>query len=159
MAFREKLLDGTTLVRGITLNDIFNAVYPVGTIFASVQNVNPGTLFGGTWVAWGAGRVPVGVDTSDANFNTVEKTGGANTHTHPLDDNAWAQIAMGGTGATSASRRINIGTAFTENFRWNASGSAGTVASSSVGTALDGNTAAGSSLQKYITCYMFKRTA
>lgn len=30
----------------------------------------------------GSGRVPIGVNTSDSNFNTVEKTGGASTHTH-----------------------------------------------------------------------------
>lgn len=35
----------------------------------------------GTWVAWGAGRVPVGVDTAQTEFNTVEKTGGEKTHT------------------------------------------------------------------------------
>ena len=30
-------------------------------------------------MAWGSGRVPVGINTSDSNFNTVEKTGGAST--------------------------------------------------------------------------------
>ena len=56
----------------------------------SVKNTNPSTFFGGTWVAWGTGRVPVGVDTADTNFATVEKTGGSNTHTH----------SQGATGST-----------------------------------------------------------
>ena len=30
-------------------NSLFNLVYPVGSIYMSVNNVNPGTLFGGTW--------------------------------------------------------------------------------------------------------------
>lgn len=47
----------------------------------SVKNTNPGTLFGGTWTAWGAGRVPVGINTSDTDFSTVEKTGGEKTVT------------------------------------------------------------------------------
>ena len=47
----------------------------------SVNNVNPGTLFGGTWVAWGEGQVPVGVNSNDTDFNTVEKTGGAKSVT------------------------------------------------------------------------------
>lgn len=51
--------------------------YPVGSIYLSINNVNPSDLFGGEWIEWGSGRVPVGVDTSDANFNAVEKTGGA----------------------------------------------------------------------------------
>ena len=55
-------------------------MYPVGSIYLSVNNVNPGTLFGGTWEAWGSGRVPVGVDTSQSEFDRVEKTGGEKTH-------------------------------------------------------------------------------
>lgn len=51
--------------------------YPVGSIYLSINNVNPSNLFGGEWIEWGSGRVAVGVDTSDANFNEVEKTGGA----------------------------------------------------------------------------------
>ena len=38
-------------------------------------------MFGGTWVAWGAGRVPVGVDTTDTDFDTVEETGGTKSVT------------------------------------------------------------------------------
>lgn len=63
------------------LQTFLDLAYPVGSIYMSANNVNPGTLFGGTWTSWGAGRVPVGVDTSDSDFNTVEKTGGASTHT------------------------------------------------------------------------------
>ena len=37
---------------------------------------------GGTWIAWGTGKVPVGINTSDTDFNTVEKTGGTKNHTH-----------------------------------------------------------------------------
>jgi microcystin-dependent protein len=36
--------------------------------------------YGGIWVAWGQGRVPVGMN-SNGTFNTLEKTGGAETHT------------------------------------------------------------------------------
>lgn len=56
-------------------------IYPVGSIYMSVNNTNPGDFFGGIWVPWGSGRVPVGVDITDADFNTVDKTGGAKTHT------------------------------------------------------------------------------
>ena len=56
------------------------AAHPVGAIYMSVTNTNPGTFLGGTWIAWGGGRVPTGVDISQTEFNTVEKTGGAKTH-------------------------------------------------------------------------------
>ena len=56
--------------------DLVDIIYPVGAIYMSVSNINPGTFLGGTWAAWGSGRVPVGVNASDTDFNTVEKTGG-----------------------------------------------------------------------------------
>ena len=59
---------------------IFDMIYPVGSIYMSVNGTNPANFFGGTWTAWGQGRVPVGV-ASSGTFNYVEKTGGAETHT------------------------------------------------------------------------------
>ena len=41
---------------------------------------NPATLFGGIWVRWGEGRVPVGVSENDSDFGTVEKAGGEKEH-------------------------------------------------------------------------------
>ena len=66
---------------GGIVDNILLSVYPVGSIYMSVNNVNPGTLFGGTWEEWGSGRMPIGVNTSDADFDTVEETGGAKSVT------------------------------------------------------------------------------
>lgn len=55
-------------------------VYPVGSVYVSVVPTSPATLFGmGTWMAFGAGRVLVGVDAADPDFDTVEETRGAKT--------------------------------------------------------------------------------
>lgn len=64
------------------INELADMIYPVGSIYMSVNNVNPSTLFGGTWEAWGSGQVPVGVNTNDTDFNTVEKTGGSKTQSY-----------------------------------------------------------------------------
>ena len=32
-----------------TKNDVFNLIYPVGSIYLSVNSVDPSTIFGGTW--------------------------------------------------------------------------------------------------------------
>ena len=56
-------------------------IYPVNSIYMTISPTNPATTFGfGTWVAWGTGEVPVGVDVGQTEFNTVEKTGGEKTH-------------------------------------------------------------------------------
>ena len=47
----------------------------------TVSAADESAFLSGTWVRWGTGRVPVGVNSSDTNFSTVEKTGGASTHT------------------------------------------------------------------------------
>ena len=57
------------------------AVWPIGSIYTSVTSANPSTLFGGNWEAFGAGRVLIGLDSADTDFDAVEETGGAKTHT------------------------------------------------------------------------------
>jgi microcystin-dependent protein len=58
------------------------AAYPVGSIYISTTGTNPSTTLGfGTWTAFGAGRVPVGFDAGQTEFDLDEETGGAKTHT------------------------------------------------------------------------------
>jgi microcystin-dependent protein len=61
---------------------VLKAVYPIGAIYTTTIITNPATIFGfGTWIAFGTGRTLVGVDTTQTDFNTVVKTGGAVTLT------------------------------------------------------------------------------
>jgi microcystin-dependent protein len=69
------------MVNGLQLS-VMQALYPVGSLYASTLSTNPGTLLGfGTWTAFGAGRTLVGLDAGQVEFDTVEETGGAKTHT------------------------------------------------------------------------------
>lgn len=70
-------IEGTSGSASIDTAQLLNLVYPVGSIYMAVNNVNPSTFIGGTWEAWGSGKVPVGVDTTDSDFETAEKTGGS----------------------------------------------------------------------------------
>lgn len=56
-----------------------NLLYPVGSIYINASSAtNPATLFGfGTWVAFGAGRVPVGVGVNDTVTYTAGSTSGS----------------------------------------------------------------------------------
>lgn len=56
--------------------DLLEKVYPVGSVYISIHNVNPGTIFGGAWERFANGRTLVGVNESDSEFNMVEKSGG-----------------------------------------------------------------------------------
>ncbi len=154
-------------------------MYPVGSIYMSVNPTNPSTYFGGTWVAWGAGRVPVGINTSDSNFNTVEKTGGAATVTLaasqiPSHTHAKGTLATASAGAhthnlqnhkaprgTNASNRVLVDatsgyTEVTNKATTSAGAHTHTISGS---TAATGGGGAHSNLQPYIVCYMWKRTA
>lgn len=58
------------------------AKVPVGGIHITTDPTDPATALGyGTWAAFATGRVIVGIDPSDPDFNTVEKTGGTKTQT------------------------------------------------------------------------------
>lgn len=63
-------------VDGSHLSEILNAIYPIGSVFVSGTDTLPSLISNmGTWVRLN-GRVIVGVDTSQTEFNTVNKTGG-----------------------------------------------------------------------------------
>ena len=81
----------------IQLNeDLLEKVYPVGSIYISVNNTNPGNIFGGIWERFANGRTLVGVDENDPDFNIVGKSGGSKnvalnikqipTHSHQESD-------------------------------------------------------------------------
>ena len=153
-------------------NALLNMFYPIGSIYMSVNSTNPQTLFGGTWVAWGSGRVPVGVNSSDTDFQTVEKTGGSKTHTHTQGATGSHTLTVeeipkhshiiwnSNAGGPYESENGNV---FPETGNSNKSWGYEMITQNTGGgqghTHTNPNTAASSSLQPYITCYMWKRTA
>lgn len=77
---------GQTGPQGIAGQDGADAditqAWPIGSVFMAVVNTNPASLLGfGTWSAFGAGKMLVGRDANDTDFDTAEETGGAKTHT------------------------------------------------------------------------------
>lgn len=125
---------------------LFLLMHPVGSIYMSTFSTSPQTTFGGTWIRWGNGRVPVGIDTSDSDFNTVEKTGGEKQHTltinempsHSHEDAKPRGLQNTATGSAQYGYIMN-----------------GSYSS----TAFTGGSEPHNNLQPYITCYMWKRTA
>ena len=200
-------VDGIPLKDYITsqMKSILDSFYPVGSIYLSVKNENPSTKFGGTWVAWGSGRVPVGVNSNDGNFNSVEKTGGTSTHSHSITVNNKAAFTSGSTtlstsqipnhthsGTTEPANTVlmrvvnQVGTEVMSNhmpgfnregsyvdrkgtgsfpgsshnhsFTTNGTGGGGGHTHSIPAHNHTASSSSVSTLQSYITCYMWKRT-
>lgn len=155
------------------------SVYPIGSIYLNATNsTNPATLLGfGTWVAFGAGRMPVGFDSTDTLFDTPEETGGskdavvvAHTHTaNPItgtvqatsndDDNR--QFAVGFTSPTgiftvSGTRTTNAPDGY---------GDVKTISNTTLSLNAtptinnSGVTETNANLPPYIVVFMWKRTA
>ena len=72
---------GTTTTQIATTAFVQTALrqsYPVGSVYINAASgTNPSSLLGfGTWEAFGAGQVMVGLDSTDTEFDTVLETGG-----------------------------------------------------------------------------------
>lgn len=70
------------------VNSIKSAMYPVGSVYITYNNVNPGTFLGGTWVQFGQGRTLVGEGTGNDGSTSMSFTSNStdgkykNTHYH-----------------------------------------------------------------------------
>ena len=138
------------------LSALETKIYPVGSIYIGVSNINPSTIFGGTWVAFGTGKTIVGVDTSQTEFDIVEETGGEKTHTLTVDempshnhnpDYAGSYLTYGGRG-NEYSGGLGGGPYWGPSDWY-----------SSSATSYTGGNQPHNNLQPYITVYMWKRTA
>lgn len=145
-------------------------LHPVGSIYINATNAtNPGTLLGfGTWVAFGAGRVPVGFDSGNALFNTAEETGGSadaivvsHSHTGSTDSAGTHSHNLNGIGTTFVGGSGGIGFEFGSYL----SGPNPTPSMDAQGnhshsftTGATGTSGSNANYQPYITVYMWKRT-
>jgi hypothetical protein len=164
--------DSTKLATTAFVQDVAAAVkealFPVGSIYINAGvTTNPATLLGfGTWTAFGAGRVMVGLNGADPLFDALEETGGSKdatlvSHTHT----ATSTVTDPGHNHTLTSGDPTGGQPYQS-----VGNNANDVVNQSTSTATTGITVAttnsteGSSgtnanLQPYITVAMWKRTA
>jgi len=125
--------------------NVLEKVYPVGSIYINATSAtNPGTLLGfGTWVAFGAGKVVVGLDSTDTDFDTVGETGGAKTHTLTTSEIPSHTHSLNTSDNPGGSGAIEV---------------AGGSPTSTQSTQATGGGSAHNNLQPYIVAYMWKRT-
>jgi|8_EtaG_2_1085327.scaffolds.fasta_scaffold00715_13 microcystin-dependent protein len=135
-----------TITIGSNTATTLQAVYPVGSIYINAAvATNPGTLLGfGTWTAFGAGRVIVGLDGTDSDFDTAQETGGAKTHTLSLSE------------TPSHAHTVVMSTSDSDEGNLSQGASSGT---SNYTTSSVGGNGAHNNVQPYIVAYMWRRTA
>ena len=147
------------------------ALHPVGSIYINATNSsNPASLFGfGTWVAFGAGRVPVGFDAANPLFDTAEETGGTAdaivvSHNHTAttsisDPGHNHEVFPKMYGAFLGDGQfIHPATTYTGGGN-NTTGNRTTGITASTTVASSGSSGTNANYQPYITVYMWKRTA
>ena len=125
------------------------SAYPIGSIFTTVtayaDSAAVVAIVGGTtWVSFAAGKMLIGLDSSDTDFDTVEETGGAKTHTlteaeMPAHTHSYdAHLGTGVSGPVSLDDRMPLTTSSTTS---------------------TGGGVAHNNMPPYIAVYMWKRTA
>lgn len=170
-------VEGALTVDGdVALPKLLNKIYPVGAVYITYNNVNPGTFLGGTWERFGQGRTLIGEGTGDDGTDsqtfTANSTGGEYKHYHAVqvgytimygavtngnetkaimvaklaDDSGWAE-AVNDTGY-GTTKKINksIESGFKD------------ISSYASARSSTGTTSNSSTVQPYITVYFWKRT-
>lgn len=120
----------------------FDDIYPIGSIYMSVNNTSPSTLFGGTWV-----QIKDTFLLSAGDTYTAGDTGGSATHTLTVDEipshNHIVKPFYGGVGNGNALQRGYSGSSTSINY----------------GSENTGGGQAHNNMPPYLVVYMWKRTA
>jgi len=134
-----------------TVTGTLISAYPVGSIYMNASSsTNPASLLGfGSWSAFGVGRMLVGIDGSDSDFNEAEETGGAKTHTLTVAELA-SHTHTVNEGSTS-------GTAFSASF--SSGDDMTTIVDRTQTTSSTGSGDAHNNMPPYVVVYMWKRTS
>lgn len=127
---------------------LLNLIYPIGFVVTLGVSTNPATLFGvGTWTAI-AGKVIVGIDGTQTEFDTLNETGGAKTVT----------LTSAQSGLPAHTHGWNTGTvggASNGAFHGGTDSQSLSTAANSAADAAEAHT----NLQPYIVKYVWERTA
>ena len=159
--------DTTQVATTAFVQSAIEAAYPVGSVYINASvSTNPGTLFGfGSWIAFGTGRVMVGLDSSDSNFNNIGQTGGSKnatlpSHNHTATSNVTDPGHLHGLGRTIGGYgplQFVTGSGVQDYFPNTNTATTGISVSTTINSS--GTTATDKNLQPYITVFMWKRTA
>ena len=134
--------------------DLYDAIFPIGQIIIKGDDADYSNWLGFTWERTAVGKVLVGYDSTDTDFNTIGKTGGEKKHTLTVDEmpahNHNLNAFTSGSGSTGR---------FTGTYEWSST-SSDTESTRWIGNTVDvGGGQAHNNLQPYQVVAYWKRTA
>lgn len=156
----------------LTKADLLDMIYPVGSIYMSVNSTNPDVLFGGTWEEMPAGRVLLAQGESEwGTTYEAGSTGGEATHqltvgelpshnhsgsTNTTGNHNHSTPAWFGEGSSHDNYASSYDTAYSRNTIWTSTNGNH---SHSITINNTGSNQSHNNMMPYINCYIWKRTA
>lgn len=146
------------------LRHVLNHVYPVGSIYMSMNSVDPGTLFGGTWervqdrflLASGS-SYSAGSTGGSADSVVVSHTHAQTAHSHSFggDDKVWTTAS----GSTEPGNQISGSAKYyaateKKDYKWRTR-----TDSETPGIKSTGESGVGKNMPPYLAVYVWKRIA
>ena len=133
---------GLDLTDYVKTSDVLDLVYPVGSLYMSVNSTSPATLFGGTWI-----QIKDKFLLSAGDNYTAGNTGGEATHTLTTDEiPSHSHRTKWKTGSQTASSSV---------IAWEGSSTSWQY----VSTEATGGGQAHNNMPPYLVVYVWKRTA
>lgn len=148
-------------------NDLLNKVYPVGAVYISVNDIDPSTLFGGTWERISDGKFL----RASGSSNATGSTGGSNSHTHStgnhtltineMPSHSHEQAGVTYIYATEGTYRSKVQSdnSGRQNINNNVNNKSRTLNTGGGQAHNHGNTESSNNIPEYIAVSMWKRTA
>lgn len=170
------LTDTDRVITPSNLLAVASLLNPIGTIREFNVSTNPATLLGfGTWIAYGAGKFTIAIDSGDATMDTVDETGGAKTvtigqtnlpnistgagtaHTHV--QNAHGHVIRGSSGTGSGAVYVQSSDDGANTINWDTDNTTATNQNESAHThSLGGSGTALNVMNPFIVVYRWVRT-
>lgn len=149
------------LTNYVQSSQLLNAIYPVGSIYMSVNNTSPATLFGGTWQ-----QIKDTFLLASGSTYSNGSTGGSSTHTLTINEMPSHTHVQDAHNHTFNARKTDWGRSGSNNVLIDATAGYSSITHStdiiSSTTATNQNTGGGqahNNMPPYLAVYMWKRTS